>query len=179
MLDFAGGLNGGVETDPDAPATALGTDQPVRHAGTFFTGNDTSINSRGPAFRLDPMLLVASAPLIVLNNSVMSLGTSASSPHGFDLVNQVKMSVNVPGDAMIRLNASTLNIVNGHGINVAGGSFLKIVGDLISLANHSTLTIANGAGLFLSGGSSVSISGGAVKRIGTGHTNKHTQTPWR
>jgi len=170
MFDLAGGANRAVDTDPDAPATALGTDQPVRHAGTFFTGNNTNIDSRGPAFKLDPMLLVASAPLMVLNNSTMSLGTSASTPHGFDLANQVKMSVNVPGDAMIKLNASTLNIVNGHGINVAGGSFLKIVGDLISLANHSTLNIANGAGLFLSGGSSVSISGGLVNFIGAGNT---------
>jgi hypothetical protein len=70
---------------------------------------------------------------------------------------------------MVRLNNSVLNIVNGHGVNLGGGSFLKITGDLISLTGGSVLSILNGAGINITGGSSLSISGALVRFIGTGN----------
>jgi hypothetical protein len=148
----------------------LGTDQPVRHAGTFFTGDGTNVNSHGPAFKLDTALLSASAPLIALTNSILQVGTSASTPNGIDLANRAKMTVTlVPGDAMVMLNNSHLIIANGHGTNVAGGSFLKVLGDFLRMANGSSLTISNGSALNISGGSSVSISGAFVNFVGTGN----------
>jgi hypothetical protein len=80
------------------------------------------------------------------------------------MVNQAKL-VSLVGP-VIKLDASTMNIVSGHGINLAGGSFLKVVsGDLISLNNGSLLNIASGHLLNLAGNSVLQINNGTVLTI--------------
>jgi hypothetical protein len=164
------GTNTSVDTDPAAPAgLPLGTDQPFRHGGVALQATNTSINSQGPVFKVDTALVAASASIIAMVNSTMSVGTSAATPHAIDLTQRAKMTVTVPLDAAIRLSSSTLTVANGHAVNVAGGSFLKITGDLFSLAGGSTLIISNGAGLNIAGGSSASIGGALINFIGAGN----------
>ena len=50
----------------------------------------------------------------------------------------------IPGDALVRLNASSL-MVNGNLFNVTGGGQLIVNGNLTSVQGGSTLTLAGGA----------------------------------
>ncbi len=156
----------------------LGTDRPLRGpgggscSGACLTGSlvrtSGAMVTTQQLVKLDTALLEASAPLInMLNSSAM---TSAS-----DLVNLVqkaKLVGNVPGGALVNLNASTLTVTNGALINVAGGSFLHVTaGDLLFLSNGSTINIEHLSSGFLlnaSGSSVVDVFGALVNFSGTG-----------
>jgi YVTN family beta-propeller protein len=149
----------------------LGTDRPLRGPGTCPTlcplansiiSADGATITTNQAVRLDTALLEATAPLINMINA----STMTSNSDLINLANQAKLIGTVPGDALIKLDNSILN-VTGSLFNVAGGSYLNVTGSLFSLNNTSTLTITNGALVALSGGSVFTLTG-SFGSFGTG-----------
>ncbi|MCA9471013.1 MAG: hypothetical protein KC594_03080, partial [Nitrospira sp.] len=111
---------------------------------------------------VDQNLLAASSPLVSLVQSTIT----ASS--GFLDVNSGSTLVaNVPNDALVSLNASTLAI-NGSLVSVAGvNSSVAVTGNLVSLTNGSALTITNGFLVSVLDGGSFSLNG-ALANFGVG-----------
>jgi FecR-like protein len=156
MFDLAGlastdrpiqGANGGAISAPVLQTTAAVVDVP---------------GDGGRIVRLDAALLEATAPLINLQQgSRLSAGG-----HVVELASNARLSHLVSGDALVKLDGSTLNIMKGHLVNVTGGSRLSIAGDLLRLANASQVNLFNGVLVSLSGGSSASIGGSLVSFLG-------------
>jgi hypothetical protein len=153
----------------------FGADKPIQgpHGGSITaallqTDSSASVTVPGDGGRLvkiDTALLEATAPLLNLaSGSTVTVGG-----HAIDLVQNARLSTLVPADALVKLNASTLNVLKGHLVNVAGGSRLTVLGDFLTLSNGSTLNILNGALLNVSGGSAVDIAGSLVRFTGTGN----------
>ncbi len=117
---------------------------------------------------VDRALLEASAPLLVLVNSTMT-----TTGHFADLSGAAPgnsrglLSANlVPGDALIRLDASRLT-VNGNLFNLANGASASVTGHLFSLTNGSTLTV-NGVLVNLAGNSVLNLTSTAFGVFGPG-----------
>ena len=154
----------------------LGTDRPLRGSGVcpscpipaeLLTASGATVNTQ-QAVKVDTALLEATAPLInMINSSQMT-----SNGDLINLANQAKLVGTLPGDALIKLNASTLN-VTGSLFNVAGGSYLNVTsGSLFSLNTGSTLNINSGYLVNISGGSVFSLaSGGSFGLFGATGTN--------
>jgi hypothetical protein len=151
----------------------LGTDQPLQRSGSgaYAEVSNASVSAQSGLI-VDHALLNASAPLLSLNSGA----TLTSAANTLNLTSQAKLVATGP---LVKLDASTLNIV-GHAVRALGGSFLSIGGDLFSLANASQLNITNGGALLVSGGSVVKIAGGLVSFSGGGNqlnvTNGFTPT---
>ena len=136
------------DTDPDASPLALitATDQPLVQSGVLFDATTASITSGNVSFpepfvTIDRALVAATAPLFHLKQ-----GTSHTH-HGdyVGLISNAKLSAILPGDALVKLDASSLTLHNGSIASVTGGSFLSIVGNLLHLTNSSSLAINSGA----------------------------------
>jgi hypothetical protein len=178
------GFNTVIEGDPDASGLTVGSDQPLRHAGDLFRGSATPIQvgnaGGGNAIKLDTALFAATAPLMNL-----TAGSTATTPSDFlKLIQNAKLTGNLlPADALIKLDASTLNILNGVLANVAGGSFMNLTNTtLLSLINGSTANISGslnnfdaGALIRVAGGSVFKMTGGSLISFGAG-TNTATFT---
>ncbi|MGH7893823.1 MAG: hypothetical protein ACREQL_04095, partial [Candidatus Binatia bacterium] len=166
MFDLAG-TRTTAETDPDALGLTVGTDQPLRHAGVLFQGQDTKITV-GEVLRIDTALLAATAPVVnLLNHSDLTV-----QHHALDLVNQAKLAVNVPLDAVFRLDASKLTILQGSLANVSN-SFMRVVGNLFALSGGSTLTINDGALVTVSNGGVFRLTAGSLGLFGSGTNLLH------
>jgi hypothetical protein len=144
----------------------VGTQQPLVHAGELVR-LDNAVASGEQLVRIDRALLEATAPLLnMLNGSTMGSNN--------DLVNltqHAKMTANLlPGDALVRLNASTLTVNHGSLVNVANSSVFNLTGNLVSLANGSFLNILNGGLLNVSGNSVANITGSLVSFLGAGNS---------
>ncbi len=89
---------------------------------------------------IDGQLVAATMPLLKLIGSAMKTGA------GFLDVNTAStFSANLPADALVALDASSLTIQSGSLVSVSGGgSSVGVIGDLVSLVNGSTLNINNG-----------------------------------
>jgi hypothetical protein len=168
----------GAESDPDFSGNTS-DGEPLRHSGDLVRLTSTSMQvgsaGGGNAIKLDVALFNATAPL--LNMTASSLTT----PSDFlKLTNQSKLTGNLlPADALVKLDASTLNVLNGVLANVAGGfggSFMNLTNTtLLSLTNGSTVNIsANlnnfdaGALVRVAGGSVYKMTGGSLISFGTG-----------
>ena len=117
---------------------------------------------------VDRALLEATSPLVVMVNSTMTTtghfadlsGTAPSNSRGL-------LSANlVPGDALVRLDASTLTVM-GNFLNLANGATASITGHLFSLTNGSTLTV-NGVLVNLAGNSTLTLNSTAFGVFGPG-----------
>jgi hypothetical protein len=139
--------------DPDDPGTPLGTDQPLRHNGTLYQGSNGASVTATNAVKIDTALLEAMAPIVNLVTGA-SLTTVSDA---ISLTQKAKLSANIPNDALVKLNASTLTVQSGSLLSVAN-SFAKILGSLFSLNNNSTLSILAGAVATVSGSGSLSIT---------------------
>jgi YVTN family beta-propeller protein len=145
------------ELDSDAVGNLVGTDQPLRHSGTFFAGAGTSM-STNKVMRLDTALLEASAPILHLTAS----STITSASHALELVNAAKLTASLSGDALFKLNASNLTITNGSLVSLGGSSFMSVIGNLLSLFNGSAASITNGGLVSVSGTSVFRLTGGSL-----------------
>jgi len=103
--------------DPTTGLT-LGTDRSLQFGGELFRGDLATSVATNQLLRVDTALLEASAPL--LNLMAGSSMTSASDL--VQLAQKAKVTANVPSDALIKLNASTLTVANGSLFNVRGGA---------------------------------------------------------
>ncbi len=150
-------------------ALMLGTDRPLAGptagslAGPILEATGATITANG-GINIDAALLEATAPLIRLVNSIMTSNTDF-----ITLANASRLNINVPSDAMISMNASTLNILNGSLVNVAGGSYLNVTGNLLNMSNGSLLNILNGLLLNVSNGSVATVSNSLVGFSGAGN----------
>jgi hypothetical protein len=144
----------------------VGTLQPLQHAGEMLR-LDHAVASGEQLVRIDRALLEATAPLLnMLNGSTM-----VSNNDLVNLANHAKMTANLlPGDALIRLNASSLTVNQGSLFNVANSSMLNVTGSLVSLANGSALNILNGGLLNVSGNSVANITGSLFSFTGANNS---------
>ena len=127
----------------------------VTLSGPLVGADDSTLTVDGALLRMDHALLEASAPLLDLrNNSVLT-----TTVDGINMVQNAQLTTVGP---LFRIDASMMTILNGHAVNMAGGSVLNVGSDLFQISNGGRLTIANGAALFASGGSAVNINGGLV-----------------
>ena len=140
----------------------VATDQPLRHRGALIDGDGATL-AAARGVTLDKALFDASAPVVNLANG-STLTLFGGNGHAVSLVNQSRLeSVMSP---LMRLDASTLSILSGHGVNVAGGSFVRVLGaDLLSLTNGSRLAIPNGNLLNITGNSAIQIVNGTALAI--------------
>ena len=158
-LDFIG-LSGSATAVDSETGLLLGTDKPLQINGTFLETSGATVSAQRAA-QVDTALLEASAPLLNLTAG----STLTTSQDAFDLSYRAKVASLGP---LVRLDGSTLNVLNGALINVAGGSYLGVSGDLIRLSNGSTLNLLNGSLLSVSGGSVLNVSGALLAFSGTG-----------
>ncbi len=139
--------------------------QPGAESPLFSATDGAVVTASGSAVHVDTALLEATAPLVA-----MATGASMTTGgHSVDLVAKARVSLANDAVALVNLDRSTLSVLNGHLVNVTGGSSLAVAGSLVALANGSTLNILNGLLLNVSGGSSASISGSLVSFTGTGN----------
>ena len=152
------------EPDPDSDVHGrfLGADQPVRHGGTLYqgTGGSMTVNK---VMQVDRALFNASAPIVsLIANSTLNVATN-----GLEVANLGRVKATLPsGDAMFKLNASTLNVLNGHLVSLSGSTFMSVVGDLLRLFNGSTASITNGGLVSVSGSSVFRLTGGSLAVFG-------------
>ena len=152
-------LSGGATARDAESGLVVGTDRPVQHAGSLLGLVDGAITTQ-QAVRLDTALLDASKPLLQIVRSTLNVAADA-----IDLSLRSKVTALGP---FLALDAGTISVLAGALVNVAGGSFLKVVGDFLDLRNGSTVNLLNGPLLSVSGGSVVNITGGLVNFGGTG-----------
>jgi hypothetical protein len=115
--------------DPET-GLVLGTDEPLRHAGTFVEARGATIDTAS-AVRLDTALLEASRPIVsLLRGSTMNVG---------DQFVDVFHGTLAAGGPIARLDGSTLNVA-GSLVRVTGGVF-EGAGSLVTLADGSTLRV--------------------------------------
>ncbi len=117
---------------------------------------------------VDRALLEASAPLLVLVNSTMTTTGHFADLSGAAPGNSrgLLSASLVPGDALIRLDASRLT-VNGNLFNLANGASASVTGHLFSLTNGSALTV-NGVLVNLAGNSVLNLTSTAFGVFGPG-----------
>src|SRR5207247_10947756 len=152
------------EPDPDSDVHGrfLGADQPVRHGGTLYqgTGGSMTVNK---VMQVDRALFNAGAPLV----SVSATSTINVATNVLESANLGRVQATLPsGDAMFKLNASTLNVLNGHLVSLSGSTFMSVVGDLLRLFNGSTASITNGGLVSVSGSSVFRLTGGSLAVFG-------------
>ncbi|HYS15815.1 MAG TPA: FecR family protein, partial [Candidatus Binatia bacterium] len=160
------GRAGATQIDPETGLT-LGTDRPIQpgaEAPVFQADRAAVVNVRGSAYKIDTALLEATAPLLNLKDgTIFTTGDNA-----IDLVGKAKVSIPNDAIAMVTISKSIVTVINGHFVNVAGGSELNVP-ILVSLADGAHLVIKNGALLNVSGGSSATIGRSIFSFTGIGN----------
>ena len=114
---------------------------------------------------LDQALLEASSPLLAMMQSTMTTSSDFGRVAG---QNAKLVATLIPGDALVRLNASSL-MVNGNLFNVTGGGQLIVNGSLLSVQGGSSVTLNGGVFVHVGSGSMFSLTNGALVDFGTGH----------
>ncbi len=109
-------------------------------------------------------LVEASSPLIAMIRASVTTESDFARVAGQNATLEASL---VPGDALVRLNASDL-MVNGNLFSVTGGAQLNVIGNLLSVQGNSTVTLAGGAFVDVGAGSIFSLTNGALVDFGTG-----------
>jgi hypothetical protein len=114
---------------------------------------------------LDQALLEASSPLLAMMQSSMTTSSDFGRVAG---QNAKLVATLIPGDALVRLNASSL-MINGNLFNVTGGGQLIVNGSLVSVQGGSSLTLNGGVFANVGAGSVFSLTNGALVDFGVGN----------
>ncbi len=109
-------------------------------------------------------LVEASSPLIAMIRGNVATASDFARVTGENATLEASL---VPGDALVRLNASDL-MVNGNLFSVTGGAQLNVIGNLLSVQGNSTVDIAGGTFVNVGAGSLFSLTNGALVDFGTG-----------
>ena len=126
-----------------------------------MVGSTATIGQTGD---LDQALLEASSPLLAMMQSSMTTSSNFGRVAG---QNAKLVATLVPGDALVRLNASSL-MINGNLFNVTGGGQLIVNGSLVSVQGGSSLTLNGGVLANVGSGSVFSLTNGALVDFGLG-----------
>ncbi len=114
---------------------------------------------------LDQALLEASSPLVAMINSSLTTASDFGRVAG----QNAKLDATLlPGDALVRLNASSL-MINGNLFSVTGGGQLNVNGSLLSVQGGSMVTLAGGTFVHVGSGSMFSLTNGALVDFGAGN----------
>jgi hypothetical protein len=124
-----------------------------------------STANTGQTGDLDQALLEASSPLLAMMQSSMTTSSDFGRVAG---QNAKLVATLIPGDALVRLNASSL-MINGNLFNVTGGGQLIVNGSLVSVQGGSSLTLNGGVFANVGAGSMFSLTNGALVDFGTGN----------
>jgi hypothetical protein len=124
-----------------------------------------STANTGQTGDLDQALLEASSPLLAMMQSSMTTSSDFGRVAG---QNAKLVATLIPGDALVRLNASSL-MINGNLFNVTGGGQLIVNGSLVSVQGGSSLTLNGGVFANVGAGSLFSLTNGALVDFGTGN----------
>jgi hypothetical protein len=127
-----------------------------------MVGSTATIGQTGD---LDQALLEASSPLLAMMQSSMTTSSDFGRVAG---QNAKLVATLIPGDALVRLNASSL-MINGNLFNVTGGGQLIVNGSLVSVQGGSSLTLNGGVFANVGSGSLFSLTNGALVDFGTGN----------
>lgn len=127
-----------------------------------MVGSTATIGQTGD---LDQALLEASSPLLAMMKSSLTTSSDFGRVAG---QNAKLVATLIPGDALVRLNASSLT-VDGNLFSVTGGGQLNVNGNLLSVQGGSTVTLAGGAFVNVGTGSLFSLTNGALVDFGTGN----------
>jgi hypothetical protein len=159
-----GSLNDATETTDPESGLDLGDQTPLTHGDTFVRASGGSL-ATSRVLAVDTVLLQASKPIIDL--LAAHTMTTAGSPIAVNSQGHLRANL-VPGDAVVMLNAATLNITSGSLMEVTNQSAARIVGHLASLTGGSTLNILAGGFLTVTNGSVFHLTGGSLASFGTG-----------
>lgn len=142
-----------------------GTDVPIRHEGIGVEMTSGANVTAKQGLKVDAALLEASVPLLK-----MTAATLTTTQDTFQLA-ATRLNQTALGDALIRLDAATLNVVTGSLFKIGHNTALITVGDLIRLANASTLNLQGSSSYLLniSGTSFVNIGGALINFQGAGN----------
>jgi hypothetical protein len=146
----------------------LGTDQAIRHGGAFFETAAATVNTN-ETFRLDTVLIQASAPLLNLK-----AGSNVTSV--FDAIDLAQKAKLTSIGSVVKLDSSTLTVNFGALVSVRNGSLLRVTGDFLTLTNGSTLHLQNG-GLLNVVNSVVNITGALINFGGSGGNAVNVSNP--
>jgi hypothetical protein len=124
-----------------------------------------STANAGQTGDLDQALLEASSPLLAMIQSSMTTSSDFGRVAG---QNAKLVATLIPGDALVRLNASSL-MINGNLFNVTGGGQLIVNGSLVSVQGGSSLTLNGGVFANVGAGSVFSLTNGALVDFGVGN----------
>lgn len=151
--------NGQDITRVDIPALVelLDSDVKVMHG--------VVVASSASGGQVDQALLEATAPLMAMIRGAME----TSSDFGRVAGQEAKLVANLlPGDSLIRVDASSLT-VNGNLFSVTGGGqFMVNGGSLLSVQGNSLVSINGGVFVSVGSGSLFSLNGGGLVNFGTG-----------
>ena len=125
-----------------------------------------STANTGQTGDLDQALLEASSPLLAMMESSLTTASDFGRVAG----QNAKLDATLlPGDALVRLNASDM-MVNGNLFTVTGGGQLNIVnGSLLSVQAGSTVTLAGGVFVNVGPSSLFSLTNGSLVDFGMGN----------
>lgn len=137
----------------------LGTEEPLKLGGSLVRSDGGTVNVGG-VLKMDPALLNASVPLLNLTGGANLTSTTDA----FQIAGQSHLMSTAA--SLVRLDASSMNIVNGHLFNVTGASKLATAGDLVTLIGGANLNILSGA--LLNVVNSIVSIGGALINFGAG-----------
>jgi hypothetical protein len=124
-----------------------------------------STANTGQTGDLDQALLEASSPLLAMMQSSMTTSSDFGRVAG---QNAKLVATLIPGDALVRLNASSL-MINGNLFNVTGGGQLIVNGSLVSVQGGSSLTLNGGVFANVGSGSMFSLTNGGLVDFGLGN----------
>ena len=115
---------------------------------------------------LDEALLEACAPLLSMIRGNLTTSSNFARVAG---QNAKLNAMLLPGDALVRLNASSL-VVNGNLFNVTGGAQLNVIdGSILSVQGGSMVDINGGVFVNVGAGSLFSLTNGALVDFGMGN----------
>ena len=127
-----------------------------------FVGSTATAGQTGT---LDQALLNASSPLIAMIRSTMTTEGDFGRVAGRNAKFQANL---MAGDALVRLDASSM-VVNGNLFTVAAGGSMIVDGTLVFLNEGSSLSLNGGVLVNVQGaGSSFSLSNGPLVEFGSG-----------
>ena len=141
---------------PDVPPIVEMIDGDVQIDAGFILKSTASAGQNGP---LDQALLEASAPLLGMIRSVFA----SSGDFGMIDGQNAKLIADLtPGDALVRVDASSF-MVNGNLFTITGGGQLMLNGgSLLSVTGNGSATIQGGVLVSVGPDSLFSLSGGAA-----------------
>ncbi len=143
----------------------LGTDKPLRHAGVLVAVQGPNVTSNN-VVRVDRALLEASKAILELTGGAVF--TVDGMHAAVDVRPKGKITANVPGDALIKIHASTMHVNSPAALVSVDAGAMLVTGHLVGVSGGGTLNILNGALVRVDNGGVFRLTGGSLIQFGSG-----------